>query len=108
MATQSIEQRFTHAMFDIYLRAKQEAGYTASIFYNMIHENGGLATAKTLINSSKASDGYTALYQKGRLDLTVEAVVTENMVWRTLFTDEELARAEKRLADYLYIKPTAT
>ena len=68
----------------------------------MLTDNGGMATAKTLINAAKPSDGYTALYERGRLDLTVEAVVTENPRWRELFTPEELARAEKRLKAYGY------
>lgn len=96
---------FTAAMFDIYRRAKAEANYNATVFLGMITKNKGLATAKTLINASQPSDGYTALYERGRLDLTVEAVVIENARWRALFTPEELARAEKRLRDYEY-KPS--
>lgn len=49
----------------------------------------------------------SALYQRGRLDLTVEAVVTESPRWRDLFTDEELSRAEKRLKAYGYQSRTA-
>ena len=63
---------FDGAMFDIYRRAKSEAKYNASLFLQMITTNGGLATAKTLTNAPKVSDGYTALYMRGRLDLTVE------------------------------------
>jgi hypothetical protein len=46
--------------------------------------------------------GYTALFERERLDLTVEAMVVEIERWRPLFTDEELQRARKRLADYHY------
>lgn len=55
----------------------------------------GIATAKYLINSPKPSTGYTALFQLGRLDLTVEALVIEELRWHSLFTPEELARARK-------------
>ena len=100
------ESDFTLAMFEIYRRAKSEAKYPANIFYKMVCDNGGLATAKTLINSPKPSDGYTELHLRGRLDLTVEAVVTESVRWRSLFTEEELAKAEHRLVDYGYqMKP---
>lgn len=104
----TIEDEFTEAMFTIYRKAKAEAHYTASIFLKMISDHGGLTTAKTLINASKPSDGYTALYERQRLDLTVEAVVTENNRWRSLFTNDELARAEKRLAQYGYERKGAT
>ena len=55
---QDIEQRFTQRMFEIYRQAKEQAGYTASIFLGMISDNGGLITAKQLINSPRPSDGY--------------------------------------------------
>jgi hypothetical protein len=59
-------------MFDIYQRAKLEAGYNATIFLRMISDRGGLATAKYLINSPTPSDGYTHLYERGRLDLSFD------------------------------------
>ena len=95
-------QTFDQAMFGIYKAAKDEAGYNATIFLGMLTERGGLATAKYLINASKPSDGYTALYERGRLDLTVEAMIIENRQWHELFEPEELAKARKRLNDYHY------
>jgi hypothetical protein len=98
----SLEQQFTQAMFDIYRRAKTEADYNASIFFQMISERGGVRTAKALINATRPSDGYTQLYQRGHLEITVEAVVVENPKWHSLFTPDEIARARKRLKDYRY------
>lgn len=98
----NIEAQFDQAMFDVYRRAKDEAAYNATIFLQMLTESGGLHTAKTLINSPKPSDGYTALYMRGRLDLTVEALVIEDERWHALFTNEELDRARKRLREYRY------
>ncbi len=89
-------------MFDVYRRAKHEAGYNATIFLQMLADNKGIRTAKTLINAAKPSDGYTALYMRGRLDLTVEALVIEDLRWHQFFTDEEMKRANKRLKDYRY------
>jgi hypothetical protein len=95
-------KQFDGAMFEIYSRAKSEAGYNATIFLRMLGDRGGLATAKYLINSPKPSDGYTQLYDRGRLDSTVEAIVTENSKWHTLFMNEELEKARLRLAQYGY------
>ena len=89
-------------MFEIYRRAKLEAGYNATIFLRMVSDRGGLATAKYLINSPIASDGYTHLYERGRLDLTVEAMIVENTRWHELFTSEELGAANIRLKKYGY------
>lgn len=91
---------FDQAMFDIYRRAKSEAGYTATVFLTMLTDRGGLETARTLINSPKPSDGYTALYERGRLDLTVEAMVLERSEFHGLFSSQELKRAEHRLRQY--------
>ena len=97
-----IEAEFNRAMMDIYIRAKNEARYTASIFHRMLCERGGLATARYLINDPIESQGYTALWERGRLDLTVEAVVVENERWHRLFEDQELEKARQRLAKYGY------
>lgn len=98
----NLEKQFGAAMLEIYQRAKSEAGYTASIFFKMLADRGGLDTAKYLINASKPSDGYTNLYERERLDLTVEAMVIENPKWHELFSSEELAKARKRLSEYHY------
>jgi hypothetical protein len=89
-------------MLEIYQRAKSEAGYNATIFLRMLGDRGGLATAKYLINSPKPSDGYTHLYERGRLNLTVEAMVVEHTKWHELFTSDELAKARLRLRQYGY------
>lgn len=97
-----LKTQFQEAMFNIYRRAKEEAGYPANVFLKMLTDRGGLDTAKYLINAPKESDGYTALYELGRLDLTVEAEVVENERWHELFLPEEIERARKRLLKYGY------
>ena len=99
---------FEKAMYQIYLRAKEEAGYNATIFLQMLHDRHGLGTAKFLINSPKISEGYTHLYERGRLDLTVEAQIIDHTKWHQLFTPEELNRARKRLQEYGYTFPSIT
>ena len=97
-----IEKEFDLAMLGIYTRAKTEANYNAKIFFDMLNRHRGLATAKTLINSPKPSDGYTALYERERLDLTVEAMVLSEPRWHPLFTLEEIENAKRRLKQYGY------
>ena len=67
-----LEQEFNQAMFKIYYSAK-EIGYTASKFFQMLEQHGGLQTARNLINASTISSGYTRLWELKRLDLSVEA-----------------------------------
>src|SRR5437016_3232913 len=102
-----LEPQFDRAMEKIYVRAKTEANYTASIFHRMLCDRGGLSTAKYLINERQVSEGYTALWELGRLDLTVEAEVVDNPRWYPLFEQEEIERARRRLKEYGYedLKP---
>lgn len=101
MTTKQLEDRFHLAMLGIYKSAKRECDYNATRFLQMVVDKGGLATARYLINTPTVSDGYAALWERGRLDLTVEALVLEDQ-WSSLFTDEELSIARDRLIEYGY------
>ena len=98
----SLERKLDAAMQDIYVRAKEEAGYNARYFLEMLHNSGGLATARSLVNANRISDGFSALWERGRLDLTVEAMLLERTEFHALFTEEELAVCRKRLRDLGY------
>lgn len=90
------------AMTDIYARAKNEAGYHATIFFRMLSDHGALETARRLLQSPAVSDGYTALYERNRLDLTVENVVLRPE-FESLFTDAERDTARRRLQEFGFI-----
>jgi hypothetical protein len=97
-----LERRFNVAMYEIYRRAKSEAKYNATRFLHMLDNNGGLETAHILINASAVSDGYMALWERGRLDLTVEAIIMENPEYHILFSKNEMLMLQKRLIEYMY------
>ena|ERR1017187_2115371 len=102
MPNQTLITEFDDEMLRVYQRALTEANYRASKFLTMLHEHRGLETARILIHSPAVSDGYTALWERQRLDLTVEAVIYDNPKWHPLFTAEELAVCRRRLEDYEY------
>ena len=102
MADEALLEQFDEEMLLIYQRAQVEANYNATLFLQMLHEHGGLGTARILLHKQKPSGGYTALYLRGRLDLTVEAVIHDNPKWHLLFTPEELAICTNRLEAYQY------
>lgn len=93
------ERAFHRAMIKVFDRAKHEAGYTATRFIQMVGEIGGLATAKRLLHAPAVSDGFTALWERGRLDLTVESLILQEE-YRELFSDHEREIAGSRLAEY--------
>jgi hypothetical protein len=99
---EALIRAFDEEMLGIYQRALSEAGYNATRFLQMLHEHRGLLTAEILLHSSNVSEGYVALWQRGRLDITVEAVIVGNPRWHSLFTAQELEVCRRRLEEYGY------
>ena len=100
LAVADLEKRFHVRMINIYKAAK-DIGYNASRFLTMVNEHGGVETARILLRSANVSDGYTALWERGRLDLTVEAVLLEPE-WAQLFSPNDHKVAVARLRQYGY------
>jgi hypothetical protein len=90
------ERQFHQAMVAIHETAKRELGYNAIRFLQMISQQGGLATAKQLLQDDRPQEGFTTLWMHHRLDLTVEAHVL-HQEFAMLFTDAERQQARERL-----------
>jgi hypothetical protein len=97
----NLEKDLENEMMALYKTAKTNCNYNATRFFQMFCELGALQTAKRLINSSTPTNGFTAMWECGCLDLTIENLVL-NQKYKELFTEEELAKAKKRLLDYQY------
>lgn len=91
----NLDAAFDRAMMTIYEQAKA-IGYNAARFRQLVGELGGRAAAKRLLASAGHPEGLTRLWQEGRLDISMEALVLQP-AWRDLFTDEERAIAANRL-----------
>jgi len=101
-APEQLEIDFHEMMLDIYRCAKSEAKYNAQRFLQMVIDHGGVEAARMLIHAGTVSDGYTALWERGRLDLTVEAMITSSEKYHSLFTEDEIDICTRRLKDYGY------
>ena len=62
----------------------------------MVEESGPTGAARRIL--PHATDIYTELFTRGRLDLSVEAIVLREE-FRTLFSDDELRLAGERLRE---------
>ena len=98
--TKDIERQFHEEMVGIY-RAAARIGYRAPRFLQMVIEHGGLEAAKRLLRAPEEQSGLTRLWELGRLDLSVEALVLQER-WNTLFSDEERQKARTRLKEHGY------
>lgn len=102
----TVQADFAQRMKDVYERGRTEAGYTASYFLSMLSQHGPQETAHRLLASPAISDGFAELWERGRLDLTVEAVVVDPK-FTELFREDEVAVAKRRLEQFGY-KPSTT
>ena len=97
-----LEEEFHEEMLNIYERAKRECGYNATRFLQSVREIGGLAAARQWLAQAKPQEGLFRLWEIGRLDISMEALVLRKQ-FRELFTEGELSSARKRLRDLNYI-----
>ena len=96
-----IEQRFEAIIIETCRRTLKETGHRTTRFLQMFHEIGGLRTAQELLATERVTEGYIAMWELGRLDLTIEALILKPE-WHALFTDAEREVARERLKKYGY------
>ena len=96
----SLEAEFQRAMLNIYYAAA-EVDYRPTRIRQMVHEHGGVAAAKRLLSGPVAQSGLTTLWELGRLDISMEALVVQER-WEPLFSDAERQAARDRLSAYGY------
>ena len=78
---------------------KNEVGYDASRFKQMLDELGGVETARRLLRGHTHSYGLDRLWRTGQLGMSLEASVLKPG-FAPLFTEDELKVARFRLASY--------
>ena len=86
-----MEQKFIAAW-----TANREKAVALGARMRPIDPENALKNAKRVLSGSRFSEGFDALADKGRLDLTLEALVIDKR-FTALFTDEEANAALERL-----------
>lgn len=80
-------------------RLKREIGYNPTYFNRMVGDHGPVEATRRLVMAEAVSDGFTKLWEQGRLSLSVEALAI--LPWYApLFGPDVVMRAQQRLADY--------
>lgn len=102
-----LEHRFHQAMLRIHARAKSECDYNPTRFLRMIYRYGGLQTARMPLRSLNPSYWLATLCRCGRLDLSMETLVSSDE-FAALFTEEERGYARSQLAGLRYVIPSST
>ena len=98
---EALEQAFHQAMLGIYERANNACDYQPIRFLQMVQARGGVETAKRLLAQNEVQNGLVTLWDCGRLDLSMEALVIEPR-FQPLFSEDEIEIARARLEAFGY------
>ena len=77
----------------------KEFGYNAGYWKRMVIDHGAVEASHRLLTGTRASDGFTRLWEEERLDLSVEFSVLLPK-YHDLFADDERTEARRRLEQY--------
>jgi hypothetical protein len=97
----SLEDQFHREMIDVYQNLLRDCTQRAAYFLEIAGGQGGVETAKKLLQSDDIEHESTALWKCGRLDLMFEYLVLQPK-YAELFTDAEKETARNRLKEYGY------
>jgi hypothetical protein len=97
-----LETELTEVLRGTYEAARRR-GYVATYFLQMLEEYGGKETVKRLLAKPKPQTGLFELWQLDLLHESMEAVVLQDK-FKSLFTDDELAEARRRLQELGYFE----
>jgi hypothetical protein len=98
----TLDNLFHRAMVAIYDHVLLERRYDANRFLHLLVAQGGVLTAKDLLNTPGFRTGFEGLWQKGPLEKTMEFLVLQPQ-FSGLFTDAEKETASNRLLECGYI-----
>ena len=99
----NLELEFHNALVNT-CRIAAKHGYPPTVFLRMLSQQGGLRTAKQLINSSPAQSGLDRLWELELLHISMEAHIVDER-WASLFDDDEQREARERLTARNYKFP---
>ena len=91
-----MEEKFISA----WAQAREQAAQLG-VRMRPVEEKDAMKTAHRALEGNRESDGFGALEDKGRLDLSLEALAVDRR-FTALFTDEEANTALSRLLDAGY------
>ncbi len=97
VATNDLEKRLGEQLLEAAKETKRVVkGYNPGRFYQMMKNYGPVETARRLL-SRASTDGFERMVKAGRVDLTVESIVYNNLEFHPLFGSVALSNCASRL-----------
>ncbi len=97
-----LEKEFENAMLDID-EVSSRHNYYPTYFIRLVKDLGGVGAAKHLLAKPGPQEGLFKLWEIGRLDISMEAIVLQDR-FRSLFSEFEIHEARRRLTELGYFK----
>ena len=98
----AFEEELRKDMINIYNTAKKEINYKPSHLLKMISNIGAYETAIRIVTKQNVTSDFERLWESGRLDLSVEALLIRK--YSKVFSQEVIEMCKKNLSEYKYIE----
>ena len=99
--TEQLKKLFHQAIIDLYKQIIKSVKYKPTRLMDYINKYGGYEAAVKYISTESNVQDFAILWEKERLDLSVEALIT-NEQYRPLFSEDILSFCDRKLKEYSY------
>lgn len=97
----NLEQQLERDLLDLY-KSVRESVYDPFRFHQSIINYGGVEAARKLLSEKGIHDGLTKLWENGSLELSFEAFLLREKQYHSLFSEEMLTIARRKLKSLGY------
>ena len=99
--SEQLKKAFHQEMITLYKRMTKELKYKSPRLMDLINKYGGYEAAVKYITTENNVQDFAVLWENERLDLSVEALIT-NAHYRDLFMDDIVKYCDRKLEEYSY------
>ena len=99
--TEQLKKLFHQEIIDLYKKIIKSVKYKPTRLMDYINKYGGYEAAVKYISTESNVQDFAVLWEKERLDLSVEALIT-NEKFRSLFSEDILSFCDRKLKEYSY------
>jgi len=101
LSTEQLKKSFHQEMINLYKKIIKIIKYKPTRLMDFINKYGGYEAAVKYISTESNVQDFAVLWEKERLDLSVEALITAE-AYRSLFQEEIVAFCDRKLKEYSY------
>lgn len=101
LSTDQLKKSFHQEIINLYKKIMKSIKYKPTRLMDYINKYGGYEAAVKYISTESNVQDFAVLWEKERLDLSVEALITSE-TYRSLFQEELVAFCDHKLKEYSY------